>query len=198
MQINNTIGLVMCGGQSLRMGTDKSLLQYFDKPQRYQVYEMLMPFCEQIILSCSAEQASNMDPLYPYLIDDEQFRHIGPMGALLTAFEKYPDKHLLLIGCDYPFLNASELTNFSMHCGLKPASFYNQDAAIYESMLAWYPNHCKHTIKQMFTDKEFSLQFLLRKQDAIRYYPMNTNCIKSIDTREGFIEAYNQIHTKQH
>ncbi|HQW91921.1 MAG TPA: molybdenum cofactor guanylyltransferase [Ferruginibacter sp.] len=184
----NTYGLVVCGGNSSRMGTDKSMLQYYDKPQRYHVYDMLQPFCEKVFISCNEAQVNTIEPGYDFIQDDIPFSNIGPLGALLTAFAKYPGKHMLLIGCDYPFLKAAELEIFSKLCIDIPASFYNREGIIYESMLAWYPFTCFDLLKRMFDAKQFSLQHLLRKTDATKYLPTDTNCIKSVDT----IEAFNQ------
>jgi molybdopterin-guanine dinucleotide biosynthesis protein A len=192
----NTYALVMCGGKSSRMGTDKSMLQYYDKSQRYHVFDMLLPRCEKVFISCNAEQASSIDAGYVFIKDDEIFANIGPMAALLTAFTQFPNKNILLIGCDYPFLKADELEMFSMLCKDTPTSFYNQEAAIYESMLAWYPYTCFEDLKQMFAAKEFSLQQLLRKNDPIKYIPADINCIRSIDTMEAFLKAYNSIHNQ--
>jgi molybdopterin-guanine dinucleotide biosynthesis protein A len=191
----NTYALVMCGGQSNRMGSDKSMLQYFDKPQRYHVYDILLPFCEMVFISCSKQQAETMEAGYNVIPDDEPFNNIGPIGALLTAFTQFPKKNILLIGCDYPFLKAAELGMFSMLCKDIPASFYNQEASIYESMLTWYPYTCFEDLKLMFEAKGFSLQQLLRKNDALKYLPTDTNSIKSIDTMEAFLEAYNSIRS---
>jgi molybdopterin-guanine dinucleotide biosynthesis protein A len=191
----NTYALVMCGGQSNRMGSDKSLLQYYDKPQRYYVYEMLMPFCEKIYIACSAEQVNSIKAGYNFIPDDETFSDIGPMGALLTAFTKYPDRHILLIGCDYPFLKAAELQTFSKLCIDIPVSFYNKEAVIYESMLAWYPCTCFVELKQMFDAEQFSLQQLLRKRNAVKYTPTDIDSIRSIDTNEAFALAVKEINT---
>ena len=191
----NTYGLVMCGGQSNRMGTDKSMLQYFEKPQRYQVYDMLLPFCEKVFISCNQVQAKSIEPEYDFIPDDNPFSKNGPMGALLTAFTKYPDKHMLLIGCDYPFLKAAELEIFSKLCIDIPVSFYNKEAVIFESMLAWYPCSCFDELMYMFGTKQFSLQQLLRNNDAVKYLPTDINCIKSIDNIEAFNQTYKQIHT---
>ena len=193
-QIKNTYGLVMCGGQSNRMGTDKSMLQYYDKPQRYHVYDMLLPFCEKVFISCNKEQANTIVEGYDFIEDATTYNDIGPMAALLSAFTLYPQKNLLLVGCDYPFLTPGELEIFSKLCKNIPASFYNQQAAIYESMLAWYPSSCFDELKQMFKTKQLSMQQLLRKNDAIKYLPVDTNCIKSIDTMEAFNETLKQLN----
>jgi molybdenum cofactor guanylyltransferase len=194
--IKDTYGLVMCGGQSYRMGTDKSMLQYYNKPQRYHVYDMLLPFFEKIFISCNKEQATSIEAGYNFIEDALLYNDIGPMAALLSAFTLHPQKNLLLIGCDYPFLKTGELEQFSLLCKDIPASFYNKEAVIYESMLAWYPYTCFDELKRMFEAKQFSLQQLLRKYDAIKYIPTNTNSIKSIDTIEAFNEAYKLINER--
>lgn len=189
-----TYGLVLCGGKSSRMGTDKSMLQYYDKPQRYHVYDMLQPCCEKVFISCDPEQLKNMDAGYQVIADETKFSNMGPMGALLTAFTQFPGKNILLTGCDYPFLKAGELEIFSACCKGVPASFYNQEADIYESMLAWYPHSCFGDLKQMFEANQFSLQQLLRKYHALKYLPADAGCIQSIDTIEAYAEARKLIN----
>jgi molybdopterin-guanine dinucleotide biosynthesis protein A len=192
--IKDTYCLVMCGGHSNRMGTDKSMLQYYEKPQRYHVYDMLIPFCEKVFISCNAQQAKSITEGFNFIEDAPTYNDIGPMAALLSAFTLYPQKNLLLIGSDYPFLKADELEKFSLLCKNGPASFYNKEAVIYESMLAWYPYTCFDELKCMFEAKQFSLQQLLKKYNAIKYVPTDTNSIKSVDTTEAFNKAYKLIN----
>jgi molybdenum cofactor guanylyltransferase len=189
----DTYGIVLCGGQSTRMGTDKSMLQYYDKPQRYYVYDKLLPFCEKIFISCNAAQADKIEAPCNFIKDDEIYGNIGPMAALLTAFTQYPNKNILLIGCDYPFLKAEALETFSNQCKDLPAAFYNKEEEIYDPMLAWYPFTSFAKLKTMFNGKQFSLQHFLTDNKAIKYLPFDVNSIKSIDTREAFIKAYNSI-----
>jgi molybdopterin-guanine dinucleotide biosynthesis protein A len=192
---DGTICLVLCGGQSNRMGKDKSMLQYYDKPQRYHVYDMLLPFCEKVFISCNREQVTGMEPGYNFIKDDETFGDIGPMAALLSAFTLYPKNNILQIGCDYPFLNTIELEIFSGFCTDIPVSFYNEKADIFESMLAWYPYTCFDELKHMHDANRFSLQYLLRKTNALKYLPKDINSIKSIDTYEAYIQTCERINT---
>ncbi len=191
----DTYTLVLCGGQSNRMGADKSMLMYYDKPQRYHVYDMLQPICEKVFIGCNKQQVKNIEAGYEFIQDDENFGDIGPMNALLTAFTKYPQKNILLIGCDYPFLTASELELFSNYCKDEPVAFYNQQDDVYEPVLAWYPHSCVDALKEMYNAKQFSLQQFLKKKSAAKYLPTDTKCIKSIDTKDAFIQALNHINT---
>lgn len=190
----DTYGLVICGGKSSRMGTDKSMLQYYDKPQRYHVYDMLLPFCESAFISCNAEQSGNIAEGYDHITDDLLYNDIGPMAALLSAFALYPKKNFLLIGSDYPFLTAKELQEFSAFCIGEPAAFYNKADDIYEPLLAWYPHTCFTKLKSMYEATEFSLQHFLKDSQAIKYLPTDGNCIQSIDTPEAFKAAYKLIN----
>ena len=107
--IINTFGLVVCGGKSSRKGVDKSMLQYYNKPQRYHLYDMLGPFCEKVFISCNEDQWKNIDKDYSFLADDSLYINTGPIAALLSAFNRFPDKNILLTGCNYPFLTMEDL-----------------------------------------------------------------------------------------
>src|SRR4051812_39594577 len=107
--MTNVYGLVVCGGKSSRMGKDKSMLDYHGKPQRYYLYEMLEPLCEQVFISCSKEQAATIPSEYKIIEDAAEYEDIGPMAALLSAFKKYPKASFIAVGCDYPFINDHHL-----------------------------------------------------------------------------------------
>jgi molybdenum cofactor guanylyltransferase len=191
----DTYGLVMCGGNSSRMGTDKSLLTYYNKPQRYHVYEMLLPFCKNVFISCNQLQSANIEKGYPFLKDDDAYTDIGPMAALLTACKQFPEKNILLIGCDYPFLSATDLQQFSTYCAGENnmAAFYNEQEELYEPLLAWYPYQSFDKLKKMHHANRYSLQHFLKDNGAIKFYPQNKNSITSVDTNDEFIKARNSI-----
>ncbi len=192
--IPETFGLVVCGGNSSRMQADKSLLIYHDKPQRYHIYEMLLPHCERVFLSCSEAQAGTITTGYHFLTDLPMYKDSGPLGALLTGLSIFPGKDILFIGCDYPFLTESELRHFLSHCkGEKAVSFYNEKEGLYEPLLAWYPERSVDQLKKMYAEKQLSLQQYLKVSTAIKFTPKNKKSITSIDTPAEFIKASEMI-----
>ena len=94
------------------MGADKSMLVYYDKPQRYHVYETLKSACERVFISCNKSQLTEISSDYETLADLPRYENIGPIAALLTAFDQYPDKDFLAIGCDYPFITVKDIKDF--------------------------------------------------------------------------------------
>lgn len=189
-----TYGLVVCGGQSKRMGTDKSLLIYHDKPQRYHVYEMLKSFCENVFISCNKEQAMTMKPGYNLLPDHPSYNNMGPLAALLSAFGAFPEKNILFIGCDYPFLTAVDLQQFTACCKVsRTVSFYNDKEDVYEPMLTWYPYSSAEVLKDMEKTGNYSLQRFLKTGNTLKFLPGNGRNITSIDTHEAYTEAQSRL-----
>ncbi len=100
-------GLVLAGGKSQRMGTDKGLISYHGKPQREYMAEQLAPLCSAVALSCRPGQQEEMDSNFPLLPDT--FMGLGPFGAILSAFREDPNAAWLVVACDLPFLGQDTL-----------------------------------------------------------------------------------------
>jgi molybdopterin-guanine dinucleotide biosynthesis protein A len=158
-------GLVICGGSSSRMGTDKSLLTYHKVPQRYHLCEMLQPFCEQVFLSFNDVQVN--DSSWQTLPDLPEYENCGPVAALLTAFTHFPDKDFLIAGCDYPFLkdrDIADLLSASKNCGT--ITFYNECEGLYEPLLGYYSCNDADALKEMHALRQYSLQTFLKMISA--------------------------------
>ncbi|MDB5010037.1 MAG: mobA [Mucilaginibacter sp.] len=100
-------GLVLAGGKSVRMGHDKGLVNWHGKEQRYYVADLLKPYCNEVFISCRAEQQHEVDSAYKTI--EDTFTGLGPFGAILSAFRENPDQALLVVACDLPLLDAATL-----------------------------------------------------------------------------------------
>lgn len=134
-------GLILTGGRSIRMGQDKSLLTYHDKPQREHLTELLRPFCDTVFWSVNAEQAAALERTDQSVILDT-FDIVGPLNGILSAFQHDPNVAWLVVACDMPLL-----TNQSLDVLVKgrnpekPATaFYDSDGRFPEPLLSiWEP-----------------------------------------------------------
>lgn len=193
-----TYGLVVCGGQSSRMGTDKSLLNYHGKPQRYYLYEMLEPLCEKVFISCNRSQKSSIPATYHTIVDAPAYEGIGPMAALLTAMERYPHVNFLVVGCDYPFITTTELKQL-LEVKLETilyACFANKSNNILEPLLSHYHYDIINHLREQFKQNRFSVQAVLRECTGHIIVPENQITISSIDTIEAYENAIKQLHNK--
>ena len=99
--------LILAGGKSQRMGTDKGSLAYHGRPQREYLYDLSKTVGLTPFLSCREDQVSELAPGYEALADN--FLGLGPFGAILSAFRQDPNKAWLVIACDLPFVDADTL-----------------------------------------------------------------------------------------
>ncbi|MFN7115687.1 MAG: NTP transferase domain-containing protein [Saprospiraceae bacterium] len=104
-------GLVLAGGESRRMGQDKSLFDYHGKPQREHLADLLNSLCAKTFISGRAGQA--METSYPVLQDT--FLELGPYGAILSAFRAEPNAAWLVVACDLPLLDSTTLQQLINH-----------------------------------------------------------------------------------
>lgn len=100
-------GLVLTGGKSKRMGTDKSQLDYHGKPQQQHTADLLAQYCERVFISCRPEQMTTIPSGYEGLPDT--FTDLGPLSGILSAFRQYPDAAWLVMACDLPLMQPATL-----------------------------------------------------------------------------------------
>lgn len=91
-------GLVLIGGKSTRMGTDKSQLNYFGKPQKEYVKELLEKNNLKTYYSVQND-AGNQNEIH------DAFLNLGPFGGICSAFQKDPNSAWLVLATDVPFVN---------------------------------------------------------------------------------------------
>jgi molybdopterin-guanine dinucleotide biosynthesis protein A len=168
-------GIVLAGGRSSRMGQDKSMLNYHGIPQYEYVYNLLLPFCEKVFISSNTLQVNHVLP------DDVNYRAIGPMAGLLTAFEM-EETDWLVIAIDYPLFGAEEILQL-----LKPSTkiasiFFNPESNFYEPYIGLYRKEFKKIVYSYYEHKVYSLQKILRCNEIEKIIPNDLKVIKSVNS----------------
>jgi len=99
---NDLFGLLLVGGKSSRMGTNKSELIFREgMTQRERGIKLLESVCDQTYTSVAEGDSENDIP--------DAFGEIGPLGAIASAQQKYPKATWLILACDLPMLEQAHL-----------------------------------------------------------------------------------------
>ncbi len=167
--MNDLMSLVLCGGYSTRMGSDKSLLNVDGVPLFQRAVNLLRPFTDQVFISCRADQEENYLPT-TCLID--HYADIGPMGGIATALEMYPGTAFLVLAVDLVTMNSETLDHLISHrdstqdttCFQRPSQQVEPLCTIYEPTI--YP-----LIKENISDSDFSLSKVIKMSQAC-YLPI--------------------------
>ncbi|SDF09898.1 molybdenum cofactor guanylyltransferase [Cellulophaga baltica] len=105
--IDKLYGLVLSGGKSTRMGTDKGLITYHGIPQRDYIYKLLEEVCDATFLSIREDQAATIPENFQIITDENKFK--GPFNGILSAHKKYPKVAWLVLACDLPLIDVKAL-----------------------------------------------------------------------------------------
>ena len=94
-------GLVLAGGQSVRMGEDKASLRVGGRTLLERSVELLQPLVVSVHVAIRADQATDqLRRRFTVLIDDPAVA--GPAAALAVAWQYDPDCAWLVLACDMP------------------------------------------------------------------------------------------------
>lgn len=94
-------GLVLVGGKSSRMHKPKAYLD-FGRGAQWQVCRtILLSVCRDVYYSVSTQLEPKL-PLQSNIIGDIFTEPIGPLGALMSAFDYASDKSYFVVSCDAP------------------------------------------------------------------------------------------------
>ena len=101
-------GLVLAGGKSSRMKTDKAAIQIGGVSQSERIFDLLKPHCVRVFLSTRNELAD-----LPGHRDFPQIRDlsesVGPISGIVSAMDRFPGVAWLVAACDLPFLDDATL-----------------------------------------------------------------------------------------
>lgn len=187
--MNTLYGLIVCGGKSSRFGTDKSLLNYHGIPQREYLFNLLSEFCDEVFFSVNESQAKDFDSTYNLIVDEAEYKDIGPMSALLSAWKKFPEVSLFVTGCDYPFINESALRTILSNRKKNATCLMHNESKIYEPLLTIYESSLYKIVQDNFYNGNFSLSRILSAENVSATLPASDLILTNVNTRREFIKA---------
>ena len=183
-------GIVLCGGRSSRMQSDKAFLSYHSKPQAFHVAGLMSAYCDEVLFSINKSQVANFTNSANYIIDRPEFENHGPLTGILSIAEKTSSDAYLVSGCDYPFLGEEELRRLKeawLNCH-KPCSLMNLKSGRIEPLLSIYTSIDILNLKAHLTMGKDSLFHYLSEINPVRVTPANDNSCISVDTLEQYLE----------
>lgn len=103
---------ILAGGRSSRMGTDKGLVMFNNRPLITCIIDTLKPYLKINIVSGNDEY---LQFGYPVIADEHPFK--GPMAGLHSALGHSRFSYVLLLSCDMPFLTFEAINFLIMNSG---------------------------------------------------------------------------------
>jgi molybdopterin-guanine dinucleotide biosynthesis protein A len=100
--------VVLAGGRSRRMGTDKATIGFCGRRMIDVVVERLRGLTDEVVVC--ARQRSALEPILVPVVEDAE-EYAGPLPALVAGIRAAGTQRVIAVACDMPFLNVPLLAD---------------------------------------------------------------------------------------
>lgn len=174
-------GVVLAGGKSSRMGTDKGLLVVDGKRIVERAIEAMKAEVDDIII---ISNGNNYDYL-GYKVYEDIEKNCGPMGGIFTALSYSATDRNFVVSCDMPFLSR-ELVGFIIENSEDCEIAIPQNGDKLEPLCAVYNKSCLEQFEVLLERKELKLQASLQ-YFKVKLIPIPENifgkdCFENVNT----------------
>ncbi len=176
--------LILAGGKSTRMGADKATLVYNQQKQLDRISEVLQTSVNNVFVSIRPDQS--LDTNLPTITD--AFYGLGPMGAILSAFQSDPNAAWLVVACDLPFVDESVLDELISQRSSKhiATAFLNHETGFAEPLIAlWEPKSYMRMLQFLAMGYSCPRKVLINS-DTHLLTPSNPSKLANINTPEEY------------
>jgi molybdopterin-guanine dinucleotide biosynthesis protein A len=183
-------GLVLAGGKSTRMGTDKGTLNFYGKNQRDVAIEVLEKHNLKTYLSVREDQEIGMENKIT-----DKFVGLGPFGAICSAFQENPDVAWLVLATDLPFVNDEviKLLLKQRNPSKIATAIKGKNSQFPEPLITiWEPK--SYTILLNYLAQGYSCPRKVLLNSDIEIVEVDDEFIRNINTPEEFKAAHKEIN----
>lgn len=180
-------GLVLAGGASTRMRTDKAALQYHGQPQLRWAFDLASKVCAESFVSVRPDQRDDATRAsFPQIVDRQP--GIGPIAGIAAALLEQPKAAWLVLACDLPFLTERTLQHLIAHRDPNKIATAYRSAhdGLPEPLCAiWEPAAREPVLAYIATGKQCPRKFLINSDVALLDLP-EQQALDNVNTVEEF------------
>ncbi len=97
---NNITGIILAGGKSSRMGTEKGLIIYKNKPFVEHIIEAMSPLVDNIIIISNNKAYES----FGFKCYEDLIKNTGPLAGIYTGLRYSKTDYNLIVSCDIPLV----------------------------------------------------------------------------------------------
>lgn len=162
-------GVVLCGGNSTRMGSDKGLLKEEEETWAEMAARKLQAIGLPVVVSVNAQQFKLYENIFEQeqLIPDNESLHFkAPLAGLLSVHLSLPEKDLFVLACDIKDMTTPLLQDLYNHAQKETAeAFVYTSPGMHQPLCGIYTAEGLNKIYEMLkagTLKKYSMMHVLQ------------------------------------
>lgn len=189
-------GLVLAGGRSSRMGSDKAAIRYGDRTQLELAVDLVRMATQEAFVSVRSDQAA--DPLrakFAQIVDGGDVE--GPAAGIRAAQVARPDAAWLVVACDLPYLSAATIKHLVSH--RDPAriatAYRSSHDGLPEPLCAIYEPAAAPALQQFLaTGRNCPRKFLINSDTLLLTQP-DPESLENVNTPEDLVAARRRVES---
>ncbi|MEZ4874178.1 MAG: molybdenum cofactor guanylyltransferase [Flavobacteriaceae bacterium] len=188
---NNRTGIILAGGKSSRMQTDKGLLPLGDDTFVSHILKAMQPFVNEVLIVTSNLQYD----AFGHKRVEDHFRGLGPVSGLYTGLYHSQTEENLVVSCDVPFITPQVFSYLFEHAEKTAAVNLLESSGNTMPLIALYQKRCLPFCLEQINKRELAMHQLISKleshiiplEEALALY------VRNINTREEFEKIQHEI-----
>ena len=157
MSTKKITGIVLAGGKSSRMGSDKGMIELNGKKFINKILDALAPNVGEIIIIANNGNYNNLS----YAVYEDIIKDCGPIGGIYTGLVNSKTEKNIVVSCDIPFIN-SALIKYLIENSLKADISVPVHKGRIEPLCATYSKKTSNELLQLIKEKEFKMRNVVR------------------------------------
>lgn len=181
MEIQNITGIILSGGKSSRMGSEKGLVQLKGKALIEYSVTLLETICDEILISANTAGYEYLG----YKIIPDIHSDCGPIGGLYSCLKESKNDYCFVVPCDVPYLVPEIFELLLQNVEENNAVVPMIDGKI-EPLCGIYSRKAIPIIESLIQNKIFKMHTVLKELNAktITFDSRFNNCFRNINTRD--------------
>lgn len=187
--------IILCGGQSRRMGRDKGSMIINNQPMikhilstlNHEINEAVIVLNDMDRIDRYKEFIDTDDYNYTIKFVEDKIKNKGPLPGIMTGLENINSDYSLILPCDSPFVTKEYIkTIFSeidyKYKAIVPYHDENNKIKTSEPLHSVYSKHVNPIIKELISEDILHIKGLIEKIDT-KFILIDNNKIKKEEFR---------------
>ncbi len=162
IQPNELTGIILAGGKSLRMGTDKARLTVGGETLLERAFRLVSPFCSEVIISGSPESYQ----VAGCRVVPDIFPEKGPMGGIYSCLLASNTSWNLVLSVDAPFVS-TEFLQFMVSAAISAEAVVPVHGGKIEPLVGLYRQSLVAKMGKSLQTNHLKMMHFLSKIDTL-------------------------------
>ena len=184
----NITGIILAGGKSTRMGTDKGFISFKNKTFVEHIITAIQPLVNEIII-ISNHNSYDQFELKRY---DDLIKNAGPLAGIYTGLHYSNTENNLLVSCDVPLINKEVLQKLIEQINDTSEVIQLQSNGKNMPLIAIYKKKCEAVFLEELKQDQRKVQKAIKKckvttvpiDTVLEKYTTNINTKKDLEFLE--------------